>query len=137
MTFNLYAYLPNSSIQNFVELEYLFMQCFTSICHKETINDLVVENWWPYKSLNEYIVRWRNLYMKCELQLLELHAMEILLKNIHDSIAFLLNSFTIKTFEKLLDEVANLLEEAKRVSFGEHPNKNKPHLKKGQQFMPL
>lgn len=51
--------------------------------------------------------------------------MEILLKNIHNSIAFLLKVFTIKTFENLLDKDAILQEEAKRISFGEHQNKNK------------
>ncbi|XP_028557328.1 uncharacterized protein LOC114581406 [Dendrobium catenatum] len=55
--------------------------------------------------------------MKCEPQLQEQHAVEILLKNIHSPIAFLLKGFTIKTFEKLLNKASNLQEEAHKMPF--------------------
>ncbi|PKU61119.1 hypothetical protein MA16_Dca028354 [Dendrobium catenatum] len=55
--------------------------------------------------------------MKCEPQLQEQHAIEILLKNIHGPVAFLLKGFTIKTFEKLLNKASSLQEEASQLSF--------------------
>ncbi|PKU60211.1 hypothetical protein MA16_Dca029125 [Dendrobium catenatum] len=55
--------------------------------------------------------------MKCEPQLQEQHAIEILLKNIHGLVAFLLKGFTNKTFEKLLNKASSLQEEASQLSF--------------------
>ncbi|PKU82262.1 hypothetical protein MA16_Dca017484 [Dendrobium catenatum] len=51
--------------------------------------------------------------MKCEPQLQEQHAIEILLKNIHGPVAFLLKGFTIKTFEKLLNKASSLQDSKK------------------------
>ncbi|PKU59906.1 hypothetical protein MA16_Dca019608 [Dendrobium catenatum] len=55
--------------------------------------------------------------MRCEPQLQEQHAIEILLKNIHGPVAFLLKGFTIKTFEKLLNKASNLQEEVSQLPF--------------------
>ncbi|KAL0923901.1 hypothetical protein M5K25_004688 [Dendrobium thyrsiflorum] len=54
--------------------------------------------------------------MKCEPQLQEQHAVEILLKNVHGPVAFLLKGFTIKTFEKLLNKASNLMPFLKELS---------------------
>ncbi|PKU84955.1 hypothetical protein MA16_Dca015171 [Dendrobium catenatum] len=69
--------------------------------------------------------------MKCEPQLQEQPAIEILLKNIHGPVAFLLKSFTIKTFERLLNKASSLQEEASQLSFlvdqsSSDPKKLKP-----------
>ncbi|NAU72114.1 hypothetical protein EE085_29330, partial [Klebsiella pneumoniae] len=112
-----YADLPNGSVKTFTELEQLFIQRFARAQHHVTIGDLVVEKQKPDESLIDYILRWRNLSMKCEPQLQEQHAIGILLKNIHGPIAFLLKGFTIKTFGKLLGKASILQEEASQFSF--------------------
>ncbi|NAU72125.1 hypothetical protein EE085_29400, partial [Klebsiella pneumoniae] len=83
IAFDWYAELPNGSVKTFTELEQLFIQRFAGAQHYITVGDLVVEKQKPNESLVDYILRWRNLSMKCEPQLQEQHAVGILLKNIH------------------------------------------------------
>lgn len=72
------------------------------------VGDLVIENQRDSESLSEYILRWRNLSMKCEPQLQEEHAVDILLKNIKGPIAPYLRGFEITTFQMLLSKVSKL-----------------------------
>ncbi|KAI0526823.1 hypothetical protein KFK09_002415 [Dendrobium nobile] len=95
----------------------MFVKRFAGSQHHVTVGDLVIEKQKPGEKLVDYILRWRNLSMKCEPQLQEQHAIEILLKNIHGLVAFLLKGFTIKTFEKLLNKASSLQEEASQLSF--------------------
>ncbi|KAL0910749.1 hypothetical protein M5K25_018832 [Dendrobium thyrsiflorum] len=117
IAFEWYADLPNGSVRTFNELENLFLKRFSGAQQRTTVGDLVIEKQKPGEPLVDYILRWRNLSMKCEPQLQEQHAVEILLKNIHGPVAFLLKGFTIKTFEKLLNKASNLQEEAPRMPF--------------------
>lgn len=64
--------------------------------------------------------------MKCEPQLSEQHAVEILLKNIRGPIAFLLKGFTIKTFEKLLTKASNLQADVPKFHFLREPSSVEP-----------
>ncbi|XP_020571643.1 uncharacterized protein LOC110018618 [Phalaenopsis equestris] len=72
--------------------------------------------------------------MKCEPQLQEQHAIEILLKSIHGPVGFLLKGFTIKTFEKLLSKVGNLQEEAKQLRVFEKTGKLEPSKTSTKKF---
>ncbi|XP_020591231.1 uncharacterized protein LOC110032059 [Phalaenopsis equestris] len=124
IAFDWYAELPNDSVKIFAELEDLFVKWFTGVKHHITIGDH--ERQKPAETLMDYILRWRNLSMKCEPQLQEQHTIKILLKSIHGPVGFLLEGFTIKTFEKLLSKVGNLQEESKQLEFFEKAGKLKP-----------
>ncbi|KAI0493920.1 hypothetical protein KFK09_024047 [Dendrobium nobile] len=117
IAFDWYAKLPNGSIHTLNDLEAMFVKRFAGAKHHITVGDLVVETQKPEENLVDYILRWRNLSMRCEPQLQEQHAIEILLKNIHGPVAFLLKGFKIKTFEKLLNKASNLQEEASQLPF--------------------
>ncbi|XP_020685009.1 uncharacterized protein LOC110101440 [Dendrobium catenatum] len=117
IAFDWYAELPNGSVHTFNDLEAMFVKRFAGAKHHITVGDLVVETQKPGESLVDYILRWINLSMRCEPQLQEKHAIEILLKNIHSPVAFLLKGFTIKTFEKLLNKASNLQEEVSQLPF--------------------
>ncbi|KAL0908377.1 hypothetical protein M5K25_022868 [Dendrobium thyrsiflorum] len=108
VAFAWYADLPNDSVRTFAELEQLFVQRFVSAEHRVTVGELVVARQRPHESLQDYIVRWRNLSLQCEPQLQEQHAVEILLKNIDGPIAPYLKGFSIRTFQKLLTKVVSL-----------------------------
>ncbi|KAL0920069.1 hypothetical protein M5K25_009177 [Dendrobium thyrsiflorum] len=103
-----YADLPNDSVHTFAELEQLFVQRFVNAEHRVTVGELVVARQRSHESLQDYIVRWRNLSLQCEPQLQEQHAVEILLKNIDGPIAPYLKGFNIRTFQKLLTKVVSL-----------------------------
>ncbi|XP_020592712.1 uncharacterized protein LOC110033161 [Phalaenopsis equestris] len=115
VTFDWYTKLPNGSVTTFTELEDLFMKRFAGPRHHITVGDLVIDKQRTDETLVDYILRWRNINMKCEPQLQEQHAIEILLKSIHGPIAFLLKGFTIKTFENLLSKAGSLQKEAKQL----------------------
>ncbi|KAL0927523.1 hypothetical protein M5K25_001698 [Dendrobium thyrsiflorum] len=105
------------SLERKVEEMLLRIEQIQGAQQQVTVGDLVIEKQKPGESLVEYILRWRNLSMKCAPQLQEQHAVEIFLKNIHGPIAFLLKGFTIKIFEKLLNKANNLQEEASQTPF--------------------
>ncbi|NAV33006.1 hypothetical protein EE071_28375 [Klebsiella pneumoniae] len=115
IAFDWFADLPNGSVTYFTELEALFLKRFAGAQHHVTVGDLVMAKQSEGEQLVDYILRWRNLSMKCEPQLQEQHAVEILLKNIHGPVAFLLKGFTIKTFEKLLIKASNLQGESSHI----------------------
>lgn len=48
--------------------------------------------------------------------------MEILLKNIHGQVAFLLKDLIIKIIKKLPYKAINMKDEAKGISLRDHPN---------------
>ncbi|XP_020576144.1 uncharacterized protein LOC110021822 [Phalaenopsis equestris] len=126
VAFDWYAELPNNSVKTFAELENLFVKRFAGPQHHITVVDLVAERQKPTETLVEYILRWRNLSMKCVPQLQEQDAIKILLKSIHGPVAFLLKGFTIKTFEKLLKKAGSLQNEAIQFDFFEEAEKLKP-----------
>ncbi|KAL0917853.1 hypothetical protein M5K25_012954 [Dendrobium thyrsiflorum] len=71
-----------------------------------TIADLALEKRKREESVTKYITRWRNLSMKCEQQLEEEHAVQLLMGNIDDKMQPFLCMATITTFQDLLDRVA-------------------------------
>lgn len=74
VAFDWYADLPNGSVHSFTELENMFVKRFAGSQHHVTVGDLVIEKQKPGEKLVDYILRWRNLSMKCEPQLQEQHA---------------------------------------------------------------
>ncbi|KAL0925427.1 hypothetical protein M5K25_003755 [Dendrobium thyrsiflorum] len=104
--FEWYAELPNDSVRTFAELETMFVKRFASATEKITIADLALEKRKREESVTKYITRWRNLSMKCEQQLEEEHAVQLLMGNIDDKMQPFLCMATITTFQDLLDRVA-------------------------------
>ncbi|XP_020700087.2 uncharacterized protein LOC110112267 [Dendrobium catenatum] len=96
--FEWYAELPNDSVRTFDELETMFIKRFVSEMKKVTVADLALEKRKREESVTKYITRWRNLSMKCEQQLTEKHAVELLMGNIDDYMAPYLAMATINTF---------------------------------------
>ncbi|KAI0493979.1 hypothetical protein KFK09_024109 [Dendrobium nobile] len=105
-TFEWYAELPNDSVRTFTKLETMFIKRFASAIKKVTIADLALEKRKREESVTKYITRWRNISMKCEQQITEKHAVELLLGNIDNYMAPYLAMATINTFQELLDRVA-------------------------------
>ncbi|KAL0905669.1 hypothetical protein M5K25_024106 [Dendrobium thyrsiflorum] len=104
--FEWYAELPNDSVKTFAELETMFVKRFASATEKITIADLALDKRKREESVTKYITRWRNLSMKCEQQLEEEHAVQLLMGNIDDKMQPFLCMATITTFQDLLDRVA-------------------------------
>ncbi|KAL0907590.1 hypothetical protein M5K25_022008 [Dendrobium thyrsiflorum] len=104
--FEWYAELPNDSVKTFAELETMFVKRFASATEKITIADLALDKRKREESVTKYITRWRNLSMKCEHQLEEEHAVQLLMGNIDDKMQPFLCMATITTFQDLLDRVA-------------------------------
>ncbi|XP_020694453.1 uncharacterized protein LOC110108236 [Dendrobium catenatum] len=90
----------------FAELEALFVKRFASAIDKTTIVDLALDKRRKDESVTRYITRWRNLSMKCEQQLEEEHAVQLLMGNIDDKMQHFLCMASITTFQDLLDRVA-------------------------------
>lgn len=63
----------------------MFVKRFASATEKTTIADLALEKRKKGESVTKYITRWRNMSMKCEQQLEEEHAVQLLLGNIDDN----------------------------------------------------
>ncbi|KAI0528965.1 hypothetical protein KFK09_001509 [Dendrobium nobile] len=66
IAFEWYADLPNGSMKTFTELEGLFLKRFSGAQQRVTVGDLVIEKQKSDEPLVDYILRWRNLSMKCE-----------------------------------------------------------------------
>ena len=101
--FEWYAELPNDSVKTFAELEALFVKRFAGAARKVTLTDLALEKRRRDESVTKYITRWRNLSMRCDQQLTEKHAVELLMGSIDDQMAPYLAMATINTFQELLD----------------------------------
>ncbi|KAL0912160.1 hypothetical protein M5K25_018116 [Dendrobium thyrsiflorum] len=71
-----------------------------------TIADLALEKRKKSESVTKYITRWRNMSMKCEQQLKEEHAVQLLMGNIDDKMLPYLCMASINTYQELLDRVA-------------------------------
>ncbi|XP_028548585.1 uncharacterized protein LOC114579064 [Dendrobium catenatum] len=110
----------------------MFIKRFASATKKVTIADLALEKRKREESVTKYITRWRNLSMKCEQQLTEKHAVELLLGNIDDYMAPYLAMATINTFQELLDRVAKFERLPRPRSAGFNYNNNPPG--KGKQI---
>ncbi|KAL0921439.1 hypothetical protein M5K25_008509 [Dendrobium thyrsiflorum] len=100
---------------------------FASATEKTTIADLALEKRKREESVTKYITRWRNLSMKCEQQLEEEHAVQLLMGNIDDKMQPFLCMATITTFQDLLDRVAKFekLNLLKSESHFDRPKKTK------------
>ena len=81
--------------------------------------DLALEKRRRDESVTKYISRWRNLSMKCEQQLDEEHAIQLLMGNIDDKMVPYLCMASISTFQELLDRVAKF-EKLGRVKYESH-----------------
>ncbi|KAL0915746.1 hypothetical protein M5K25_013199 [Dendrobium thyrsiflorum] len=124
IAFEWYVELPNDSVKTFAELETLFVKRFASAVEKTTIADLALDKRKKEESVTKYITCWRNLSMKCEQQLEEEHAVQLLMGNIDDKMQPFLCMSSITTFQDLLDRVAKF--EKLNLSKSEsHPDKPK------------
>ncbi|KAI0524718.1 hypothetical protein KFK09_004102 [Dendrobium nobile] len=69
ISFDWYAELSNRSVHTFNDFEAIFVKRFAGAKHHITVGDLVVETQKLGEGLVDYILRWRNLSMRCEPQL--------------------------------------------------------------------
>ncbi|KAL0904814.1 hypothetical protein M5K25_026968 [Dendrobium thyrsiflorum] len=103
----------------------MFVKRFASGTEKITIADLALDKRKREESVIKYITRWQNLSMKCEHQLEEEHAVQLLMGNIDDKMQPFLCMTTITTFQDLLDRVAKFekLNLSKSESHSDKPKK--------------
>ena len=71
--------------------------------------DLALEKRRRDESVTRYISRWRNMSMKCEQQLDEEHAIQLIMGNIDDKMVPYLCMASISTFQELIDRSIYLL----------------------------
>lgn len=106
-----------------------------SATEKITIADLALDKRRRDESVTKYITRWRNLSMKCEQQLEEEHAVQLLMGNIDDKMQPFLCMATITTFQDLLDRVAKFekLNLSRSENHSDKPKKAKaPGARRGE-----
>ncbi|KAL0926150.1 hypothetical protein M5K25_004543 [Dendrobium thyrsiflorum] len=92
-----------------------------------TIADLALEKRKKGETVTKYITRWRNMSMKCEQQLEEEHAVQLLMGNIDDKMLPYLCMASINTYQELLDRVAKFekLNLSKSEYHSDRPRRNK------------
>ncbi|XP_028555977.1 ATP-dependent RNA helicase DBP5-like [Dendrobium catenatum] len=123
------------NVANIRILKNMFVKRFASATEKITIADLALDKRKREESVTKYITRWQNLSMKCEQQLEEEHAVQLLMCNIDDKMQPFLCMSTINIFQDLLNRVAKFekLNFSRSENHSDKPKKAKaPGARRGE-----
>ncbi|KAH7689408.1 Retrotransposon gag domain-containing protein [Dioscorea alata] len=108
VAFEWYANLLPESIQTWQQLKDAFRVRFGGISDKITIADLAATRQYKDEKVVDYIMRWRNLSIKCEQPLDQPQAVGLLLGNIDNWMAPFLSTSGITTFQDLISQAKKL-----------------------------
>ncbi|KAH7691876.1 Retrotransposon gag domain-containing protein [Dioscorea alata] len=115
VAFEWYANLQSESIQTWQQMKDSFRVRFGGVTDKITIADLANTRQNKDEKVIDYVMRWRNLSIKCEQPLDQVQAVGLLVGNIDNWIAPFLSSSDIHTFQDLISQVKKLERTSPRV----------------------
>ena len=99
VAFEWYANLHPESIQTWPQMKDAFRVRFGGVSDKITIADLANTRQNKDEKVIDYVMRWRNLSIKCEQPLDQIQAVGLLVGNIDNWMAPFLSSSDIHTFQ--------------------------------------
>ncbi|KAH7655719.1 Retrotransposon gag domain-containing protein [Dioscorea alata] len=108
VAFEWYANLQPESIQTWQQLKDAFRVWFGGISDKITIANLAATRQYKDEKVVDYIMRWRNLSIKCEQPLDPPQAVGLLLGNINNWMTPFLSTSGITTFQDLISQAKKL-----------------------------
>ncbi|KAJ0962975.1 hypothetical protein J5N97_028097 [Dioscorea zingiberensis] len=115
VAFEWYASLQPESIQTWQQLKDAFRVRFGGVSDKITIADLAATLQNKDEKVVDYIMRWRNLSIKCEQPLDQPQAVGLLLGNIDSWMAPFLSTSGVTTFQELISQAKKLERTSPRV----------------------
>ncbi|KAH7667059.1 Retrotransposon gag domain-containing protein [Dioscorea alata] len=136
VAFEWYASLQPESIQNWQQMKDAFRVWVGGVSDKITIADLAATRQNKDEKVVEYIMRWRNLSIKCEQPLDQPQAVGLLLGNIDSWMAPFLSTSGITTFQELISQAKKLERTSPRVLSNFQTSKtNKPKKSEGVKYI--
>ncbi|KAH7688681.1 Retrotransposon gag domain-containing protein [Dioscorea alata] len=123
VAFEWYANLQPESIQTWQQMKDSFRVRFGGVTDKITIADLANTRQNRDEKVIDYVMRWRNLSIKCEQPLDQVQAVGLLVGNIDNWMAPFLSSSDIHTFQDLISQVKKLERTSPKVVSTMQPTK--------------
>ncbi|KAH7685483.1 Pheromone/general odorant binding protein [Dioscorea alata] len=136
VAFEWHASLQPESIQNWQQMKDAFRVRFGGVNDKITIADLAATRQNKDEKVIDYIMRWRNLSIKCEQPLDQPQSVGLLLGNIDSWMPPFLSTSSITTFQELISQAKKLERTSPRVLSNFQTSKiDKPKKSEGVKYI--